>query len=183
MNCGLFKILFLLLIPVAALPLYMGNTAAMLPDTELNKTTVLSSPMRFCFYQYEGNDDLTKTTLSYKFLVAASDHYKEGDVFVGFRQRSVPGVLWLKNGCNGVKYDGTLQTPSYKLQPLISLNIIPQPTDVSAFYEDGEVLVGYGLRTKAGATATDSFQEMVDNDRFSIIWVVGGKETAAIGFA
>ncbi|MFA7239941.1 MAG: hypothetical protein WC091_07495, partial [Sulfuricellaceae bacterium] len=113
---------------------------------------------------------------SYKFLVAASDHYKEGDVFVGFRQRSVPGVLWLKDGNGWVKYDGApRQTASYKLDPMISLNIIPKPTDVSAFYEDGEVLVGYGLRTKAGATATDSFQEMVDNDRFSIIWVVGGQ--------
>jgi hypothetical protein len=153
-------------------------------------TFVFEKPAQYCFAQSEWRGGMSQATFDHHLTVAGNDQFKDGDVFVGFRLKSRPDTLWLSEG--GGKwsvYDADTGPVAYYieggdlpasaipqptvLQPVMRMSIIPQPMDLTEFSGDGELLVGYGLRNSATATVKDSFQDMVNNQRFSVAWVVG----------
>ncbi len=157
-------------------------------------TTVFTKPGQYCVARSEWRGGLSQATFDHHLSIAGNDQFKNGDVFVGFRLRSRPDTLWLSEG--GGKwsvYDASKDPVAYyiqgtdlqpvlpssilplptELQPVMRISIIPQPTNLTAFSGDGELLVGYGLRNNTAATVKDSFQDMVNNHRFSVVWSIG----------
>jgi hypothetical protein len=142
-------------------------------------TSTFAEPVQYCFNQIELRGELNQTTLDYHLVVAADDQFKNGDVFVGFRLKSKPNVLWLAQfggEWSAAAYDGSGDPAAYstglQLQPVMYLTIFRQPMDLTAFSRDGELLVGYGVRKNEAATVKDSFQDMVSNKRYSVIWEI-----------
>lgn len=149
-------------------------------------TTVFGAPMQYCFSQLEWSGDLSKTTLSYHLIIEPQHHFKEGDVFIGFRNMTRSGqgwdAMWLRG--NLAPYNTPFDWYSYGtgqeipvmyrgiLQPIIPVSIVSQPIDLTEWVYKGEFMAGYGLRVTPDATATDSFQEMLDNKRYHTVWVV-----------
>ncbi|WP_333873365.1 hypothetical protein [Methylobacter sp.] len=141
-------------------------------------TTEFTAPTGYCFQQTVLRGAPDKTTLEHNLIIATADHFKNGNVFVGFRRRSQPDALWLLNNNlkwsaydsgNPIDFD-PYQLTTTGLQPVMPVPIIPLPLDLTAFSGDGELLVGYGL----GTNAADSFQDMVNNQRYSVVWIIGG---------
>ncbi len=103
-------------------------------------------------------------------------------MFVGFRLKSQPDVLWLNGDSIWSKHDITNAfsptafipafNPVLRLQPIIPTRISRYPIDVSAFVGDGEVWVGYGLRLET-ETHQESFDEMLSSQRFNLVWEIG----------
>ena len=148
-----------------------------------NTTTVFTKPPlpRYCFPQSEWRGGLAQATFDYRLILAEGDFIKHGDVFVAFRLKSKPDALWLyDHNRNWVAYDpNTNPVASYSsgtLEAILQVPIIPQPTDLTALSGDGELYVGYGLRNNASATVQDSFQEMLSNQRYSLVWEIGPQE-------
>ncbi len=52
-------------------------------------------------------------------------------------------------------------------------NVQPVLSTAGTDSTPGEFLVGYGLRRNAAATINDSFQDMVSNQRYSVVWAIG----------
>lgn len=132
----------------------------------------------YCFDQFALRGNLANTTLDYTMVIPKEDQLKVGDVFVGFRLKSSPSVMWLESYTDSWSlYDGNGEPVAYlpnsPLPPVLQINIIGQPTDLTAYSGDGEVLVGYGRRVGPDATMRDSFQDMVANQHYSVIWEVG----------
>ena len=190
--CILAAVLPSFLSVIRRLPITLGLAASLFSIAAAadssDITTVFSKPARYCFDQGYLGTDMRRATLSYNLVIPPADHFKPGDIYVGFRQRSVPDVLWIPLPGNlnlWSKYNPQQQevVPFQKaiidgLQPVEPLYIVQNPIDLTRLIGDGELLVGYGLRTTAQATPKDSFQDMLDNKRFSVIWVVG---SGAIG--
>jgi len=160
--------------------------AVAFPVTAQN-TTVFSAPMQYCFRQLEWSGDLSKVTLKYNLIVEPQHHFKEGDVFIGFRHLTRSGVGWdaiwllgrrvsdIEPLTGWYNYVPNQEPPVFfrgPLQPVIPATILSQPLDLTAWNNEGDLLVGYGLRTTSGATAADSFQEMLDNKRYHTAWLV-----------
>lgn len=139
---------------------------------------VFPTNTEFCLDQLVRRGSLSHTTLDYILVVPNEDQLKNGDVFVGFRRKSNPNVIWLKSSYpdNWSVYDGSGDPLAFQqatqLSPLSQLNILQQPTDLTAYSSDGQILVGYGRRTSSGATVKDSFQDMVTTQHYSVIWEV-----------
>lgn len=128
------------------------------------------------------------TYISFSLVATQAEHIGQSvDIFVGFRMRNQPEKLWLLTRRDTLEWrEYTLgkepnayyaQTPN-SLQGLDSLTILSSdaPTDLSSLAipgEQGELLIGYGLRTDSSATVSDAFQEMLDNLRFAVVWRVG----------
>ncbi|MGZ5051966.1 MAG: hypothetical protein ACXWF8_04705 [Methylobacter sp.] len=157
-----------------------------------NITTVFTTPTEYCFEQTVLRGDLDKTTLDYNLIIDTNDQFKNGNVFVGFRRRSQPDALWLSNGTSWSAYDSGNPVDVYansyltrygSLQPVMHLPIIYLPQDLTAFAGDGEIWVGYGLRNSATETVKDAYQDMINNQRYKMIWSIGiglvGSTTAA----
>jgi hypothetical protein len=153
-------------------------------DQEIN--TKFSAPGKMCFPQTSLHAEFNKFSnvmLNHYVIVSQNDHFKAGDVFIGFRLKSQPEALWLYDGVNWIKSDSTSAPNVISLnpftqlgqflQPVIPISISNYPIDVSAYVGDGEVWVGYGLRLEEAA-AQESFDEMVNSGRFSRIWEIGG---------
>lgn len=69
------------------------------------------------------------------------------------------------------------QHSSFDELPLvIPISVFVNPANVSAAAGDGEILVGYGLRSE-GESPDDSLDEMLLNKRYSVLWeaVTGNK--------
>lgn len=132
----------------------------------------------FCLDQLILRGSLAHTTLDYILVIPSEDQLKKGDVFVGFRRKSNPDVIWLKSSSsdNWSVYDGSGEPVAFQqsnqLPPLIQLNILQQPTDLTAYAFDGQIVVGYGRRNWSDATIKDSFQDMVTSKHYSVIWEV-----------
>ncbi|QOJ24834.1 MAG: hypothetical protein HRU78_15270 [Gammaproteobacteria bacterium] len=152
-------------------------------DSEIN--TKFASPGKICFlqtYLYAETDNFKSVMLNHYLIVRKEDHFKTGDVFVSFRLKSQPDVLWLYNGgVSWIKQEkekipeffyNFAQIPFGQLQPVIPISISPQPIDVSPYVGDGELWVGYGLRSES-ETAQVSFDEMLSSNRFNLIWEIG----------
>jgi hypothetical protein len=133
-------------------------------------TTVFSAPAQYCFPKGVLRGELSQTTLDYTFVVPAEDQLKQGHIFVGFRMKS-SGNIWLYGFGAWAAYDSAAPVAYYggTLLPILLLHVIPDPTNLTSFAGDGEVLVGYGL----GTTTSSSFQDMTSNQRYSTIWQVG----------
>lgn len=161
---------------------FLGAAAAYAGDSELTVIfPVPTSSMNFpeniyCFDKTNFRGGLANATLDHAMVIPGSDQLKTGDVFVGFRLKSNPDVVLLKSSFpdHWSSYDGTGEPVAYQanisLLPVSLINIIKQPVDLRAYAGDGEVLVGYGLRTGPDATLKDSFQDMLANRRYSVIW-------------
>ncbi|MGZ4970536.1 MAG: hypothetical protein ACXV8O_03860 [Methylobacter sp.] len=169
--------------------------------SQATTTIVLAEPAPYCFNQDEWRGELNQLTYDHHLIIAPDDQLKNGDVFVGFRLKSSPETLWLFSGGVWSKYDAETAPLAYysgKLQAVMRTSIIPQPMDLTVYgklYEQdmqqstlavtngvtpplpvltaGELLVGYGLRNNAAATTKDSFQDMTNNQRHSVVWVIG----------
>lgn len=149
-------------------------------------TTAFTAPATYCFQQTVLRGEPDRTTLEHNLIVDTADHFKNGNVFVGFRRRSQPDALWLLNNNlkwsaydsnNPIDFDPYQLNTSTPLQPVIPVPIIPLPLDLTAFLEDGEIWVGYGLRNSVEATVTtlkDAYQDMINNQRYKRIWSIGG---------
>jgi hypothetical protein len=151
--------------------------------TETNQ--VFTESWQHCFNQNELRGALNQTTFDHYLIVPENDQFKRGDVFVGFRLKSRPNDLWLSKfaGTEWTVYDGSADPEAYylnsaRLTPAMKITIFPQPTDLTAFSGDGELLVGYGLRNNATSTVKDSFEDMVNNRRYSVVWEIGSQLTA-----
>ncbi len=158
-----------------------GIAYADLPYFPSGKAIQFSQPMQYCFSSSEGYAELTRATYTYYLTTAQADHYKDGDIFVGFRLRSQPTTVWLlgksdiPNDVHSWRVYDAVSPARYlsgSLQPVTRMAILG-PTDISSLALDGEVWVGYGLRPQPGATVRDSFQEMLNSNRYSVVWVVG----------
>ena len=145
------------------------------------ETHTYAKSAQYCFSRGEWSGDSALMTLSYQLVVTTKNQARYGDIFVGFRRKSDPTHLWLLgNASQGEKtwlqYDGASIPASFEtsqaLAPVTNLSIISKPTDLKAVADDAEVLVGYGLRPNGSlkTTPTDSFQEMLVNERFKVIW-------------
>lgn len=149
-----------------------------LAQADTVNTMVFSKPGQYCFEQTSLRGELDKTILDHHLLIPVEDHYKAGDVFVGFRRNSKADALWLSNGFHWRTYDDS-EFPymnylgTTELQPVIQVMVSYQPMDLNAFRGDGEIWVGYGLRKDEAATRKDSFQDMIDNHRYYRVWQIG----------
>ncbi len=152
-------------------------------NDEIN--TKFTSPGKICFSQtnlYAETGNFKSVMLNHYLIVRKEDHYKTGDVFVGFRLKSQPDVLWLYNGgVSWIKQEkgkvpeffrNSAQIPFDQLQPVIPTSIFHHPIDVSPYVGDGELWIGYGLRSES-ETAQVSFDEMLSSNRFNLIWEIG----------
>lgn len=142
-----------------------------------------SAPAEYCFPQTSVRSELgkfDKVILDHNLIVNEQDHFKSGYIFVGFRRKSQPDILWLlTNGTSWLNASDNSVTTSkahsgyVKLQPVIPITLSHEPIDVSAYVGDGEVWVGYGLRA-GGETWEKSYEEMISNRRFNKIWEITG---------
>lgn len=142
------------------------------------------TPSAYCFFPGEWSGDLQRTTLRYHLISRPEDQSKYADIFVGFRRPSDPARVWLLGiadyGVVGARPTWVEHVPGrapvalamgQRLEPITRLTIIDTPMDLSALAGDGEVAVGYGLRENvAGSTTNHSFQEMLDRNRFAVVW-------------
>jgi hypothetical protein len=156
-------------------------------------TTEFSAPAEYCFPQTSLRSEFgkfDKVILDHRLIIRKEDHFKTGDIFVGFRRKSQPDVLWLTDGVSWQNAADDSDTPRAfpiyapnnsdgKLQPIMSITLSNEPTDVSAYIGDGEIWTGYGLRAE-GETWKESFEDMMSNQRFEKIWEITGF-TPAIG--
>lgn len=151
-------------------------------NDEIN--TKFTSPGEICFpqsYLYAETNNFKSVMLKHYLIVHKEDHYKTGEVFVGFRLKSQPDVLWLFNGGRWIMHENgkvpeffanSAQIPFAQLQPVIPTSISDHPIDVSPYVGDGELWIGYGLRSES-ETAQVSFDEMLSSKRFNLIWEIG----------
>ncbi len=176
-------------------------------------TTKLSEPGKMCFPQTSlhaepNNNKFNGVMLNHYLIVSKEDHFREGLVFVGFRSKSQPDALWLFDGENWIKHDGTdlpnpflprsyVTLPTGRLQPVIPTSISNFPVDANAYIGDGEIWVGYGLSSRtvdklesgdtppasspSSETSQDIFKEMTNNGRFNLIWEIGNPKVATAG--
>ena len=156
--------------------------SAAISQAEPKYTTVFSEPMEYCFEQTSLRGGFDRIILEHNLIVAPEDHFKPGEVFIGFRRKSEPDALWLTDGSEWRAYDDNehpymaYKRPA-KLEPVIKAKIFMQQMDVTEFEGDGEIWVGYGLRKDESATEEDSFQDMMDNRRYYRLWQIGiGRE-------
>ncbi|MBF6650177.1 hypothetical protein [Methylobacter sp. BlB1] len=155
--------------------------SAAISQADPKYTTVFSEPVEYCFEQTSLRGGLDRAILEHHLIVPPEDHFKLGEVFVGFRRKSEPDKLWLYGifgnwiDSNDTQYIYSRSVYSMrKLEPVIDVSIFLDPTDVTEFVGDGEIWVGYGLRKDESATEEDSFQDMMDNQRYYRLWQIGG---------
>lgn len=137
--------------------------------------------MEYCFEQTSQRGGLDRTILEHHLIVPPEDHFKPGEVFVGFRRKSEPDKLWLYGiWRDWIDFDDNQYLypkafiPVSKLEPVIEVPIFLDPTDVTEFAGDGEIWVGYGLRKDETSTEEDAFQDMMSNHRYYRLWQIGG---------
>lgn len=160
------------------------------PPTELDYTR--ASPSSYCFAQGDLRGQLNATTIKYN-LIIAPEHVKQPiSMFVGFSRKSEPGKLWLLGGLPFESGTWKLYHPAEKtinypypslsqFPPIVGLYILREPTDLTRYDQDGELWVGYGLKSSAyGELNQEAFQEMLSANRYKKIWVVGQKSNISI---
>jgi hypothetical protein len=156
--------------------------SAAISQADPKYTTVFSEPVEYCFEQTSLRGGLDRTILEHHLIVAPEDHFKPGEVFVGFRRKSEPDKLWLYGGVGGWSdsddnqylYSRSVDSMQ-KLEPVIDVPIFLDPMDVTEFAGDGEIWVGYGLRKDDTETPDeDAFQDMMSKQRYYRLWQIGG---------
>lgn len=146
-----------------------------------------SAPAEYCFPQTSVRSELGKfdrVFLDHNLIVNEQDHFKTGDVFVGFWRKGQPDTIWLTDGTSWFNiadnskvtskaYSAMLPSGDGKLQPVMPITLSRGPIDVSGFVGEGEVWIGYGLRAE-GETWEKSYEDMISNQRFDIVWEIAG---------
>jgi hypothetical protein len=156
----------------------------------------LPEPQEYCVYSLKRQGSLSETTrIVYTLVPEKSEHIGQAaDFFVGFRRSSQPEQLWLlhtprsADEVEALEYTpGTSPTPYHSYQSpftlgrLNSLTIFSSAlpanlTELATRGNEGEILIGYGLHTDTASTTMDSFQEMLDNSRFVVVWRAGSND-------
>lgn len=149
--------------------------------------TQFAKPGKICFPQtslYTSSDEeLTNVMLDHYLIVDEEDHYKIGDVFMIFRLKGqdrewfYDGSQWRERIVDEANtYVDFLHHNShlgtFELQPVIPTSISRYPINVSEFIGIGELWVGYGLRSEE-ETSLVSYNEMIQNGRFNLVWEIG----------
>ena len=174
-------------IPVLICFSIVGITSSQAGDSVTVTPTEFATPAEYCFPQTVVKSKESKfndIALDHHLIIQKTDHFKIGDTFVGFRQKSQPGILWLTDGVSWFNANEDPDKPKAypvslpnnndsKLQPIIPITLSNELIDVSAYVDDGEVLVGYGLRSE-GESWQKSYDDMIKNQRFQLIWEIGG---------
>lgn len=170
-----------------------SNSEAETSPPYYTKTTTYTQPDNYCLSQGTWNGDLSHATLQYLLTVSPTDHNKYGDIFLGFRRKSIPDKLWLygfsilpsgiATKAEWVPYDQGQVPVAYSigqsLPATTMIHILENPTDITSFQDDGEVFAGYGLRNnESSTTPQDSFNEMLAQKRFTSIWQVKNQQSA-----
>lgn len=150
-----------------------------------------TAPADYCFPQTSVRSEFGKFNriiLDHNVIINEQDHFKTGDIFVGFRRKSQPDIIWLTDGNTWLNANDNNTTPKNypiilpngdgTLQPVMPITLSSEPIDVSGFVGDGEVWVGYGLKT-TGETWEKSYADMIDKSRFSKIWDIIGPTPAS----
>ncbi|MEY3121177.1 MAG: hypothetical protein RI993_2 [Pseudomonadota bacterium] len=166
-----------------------------LAQADFTETTRFSEPGRMCFPQTSLRAEPNKFNnimLDHHLIISEEDHFKEGLVFVGFRLKSQPDTLWLFDGENWMKHSdadslrpfflpgGHTTPPEGQLQPVMPTFVSNYPIDVSEYIGDGELWVGYGLSSET-RTSQESFDEMINSERFNLVWEIGNPKVATAG--
>lgn len=156
---------------------------ALQAQADMENHMEFSEPGKICVRQtslYANSEELTSVMLDHYLVVNEEDHFKVGDVFVVFRIKGLDR-LWLYNGTewreqfDPTRYDFFIQNgylKTDKLQPIIPTSISNYPININEFIGVGELWVGYGLRSEI-ENSQASFNEMIKNGRFKLIWEVG----------
>lgn len=138
------------------------------------------SDMDYCFRQGSVVGVSNQVTLNYNHPTEEADLYKDGHIFVVYRLQSNPNLVWIFDHTKQwFQYDlNNIQGISHAsysgvLQPLLPFNIIENPLNLNDHIDDGELFVGYGLKVNSNSSISQSFQEMLDHNRYHKIWTVG----------
>ncbi|PXW91120.1 hypothetical protein C8R34_10129 [Nitrosomonas sp. Nm84] len=163
--------------------IYLLNMPLTQADDRLrigSKITEFSSPVELCLPEVAvRGKTFNSVGLSHYLVVPPEDHSKTGDIFVGFRLKNQPNDIWLTDGSSwwAATDENIFPQKAFKvfdkLPPFAYLEVFNNLVDVSAFVGIGEIWAGYGLRLGEGATWWDSFEEMMRNQRFKILWEIG----------
>jgi hypothetical protein len=167
---------------LAQLPLYIlalccayayGAEPATVKRYEVT-TTTFSAPAEYCVLGVELNPDVGKWMLRLNLEIPERYHFKNGDIFVVFTHPDSPGKRWFSGGelpdvpnyAPAAWYEYAQQGPvayfSGKLNPIIPVNVMSRPTDLSSL-SGGTVRIGYGIRETENSTLADSYSEMTNN--------------------
>ncbi len=162
--------------------LLLASTLLLTGISSQADTVKFSTPAEYCFPQTSVRSEFgkfDKVILDHNVIINEQDHFKDGDIFIGFRRKSQPDVIWLTNGSEWINasndnttllsYPVMLSNEDDRLQPIMPIMLSHDPIDVRAFINDGEVWVGYGLRA-AGENQEKSYADMISNNRFYKIW-------------
>lgn len=153
---------------------------------ELLETTVFSAPAEYCVEQTSLRGTLKNTILEHHLIIPPEDHFKAGDIFVAARFKSRPDEIWLTNGVSWrtQNSNGPLNVyrASEQMNPVIPISVFFHPMDVSAVVGDGQIWVGYGLRSEM-EDARISFNEMLTHGRYDLIWEAGSAGVGADGIS
>ncbi|MGJ8689732.1 MAG: hypothetical protein ACSHXZ_09455 [Gammaproteobacteria bacterium] len=166
------------------------TTQAQIVTTEPPETTVFPEPAEYCFPQTSLHREFTGTgfnlRLNYHLIVPNTDLAKAGDVFVGARFKDRPNELWLLSGNtwrNAEDKVGNWPSAYFRfddqLRPIVPISFSYDP-EVASTYGDGEIWIGYGLRTNRNPTQEafqESFDEMMRKQRFSLLWEIKAANT------
>lgn len=173
---------FNLVICLALMSLPLFSKAVSITASELDE------PETLCFDKTIARGDLSQRTFDYNFVVNEEDFGKRGLVFVGFRLRSNPDKVLLMHGYSEINSRGWTEYVPGQLLPegagiwlsaVNQIDILHTPTNLSEFEDDGEILVGYGLRIYEDDSNEDIFQEMLLNERFSVVHRLGEQSVSA----
>lgn len=149
------------------------------------ETTIFPEPAEYCFPQTSLHREFTEggfnLSLNYHLIIPNENHAKAGDIFVGARFKNKPNELWLLSGNIWRNTeDKIVSWPSVyvryddQLPPIVPISLSYDPKIVGTF-GDGEIWIGYGLRTERNPTHEDfqeSFDEMMRSGRFSLLWEI-----------
>ncbi len=161
----------------ACLAIFCANTYGAEPATVKRyevTTTTFSAPAEYCVLGVELNPDVGKWMLRFNLEIPERYQFKNGDIFVVFSPPDSPGKLWFSGGelpdmpnyTPATWYEYAQQGPvayfSGTLNPIIPVNVMSRPTDLSSL-SGGRVRIGYGIRETDSSTLADSYDQMTTN--------------------
>lgn len=176
-------------LPTIVYLLTVGSVQGQIVISEPPETMIFPEPAEYCFPQTSLHREFTEhgfnLRMNHHLIIGNENQTKAGDIFVAARFNSNPDELWLLSGNiwrnaedSGVSWPSVYYRFDNGLPPIVRVSISYDPDLVSAF-GDGEILIGYGLRTERNPTPQayrESFDEMVSSQRFSLLWEIKSEE-------
>ena len=158
-----------------SLVLLCSSICATTMAADFTETTTSSAPTQYCVQQTSVRGSFENLVIDHHLIIPPDDHFKSADVFVGARFKSRPNELWLLSGIRWRKIESAadITNAEYRhfseLPLVVPISVFYEPMDVSAAIGDGEIWVGYGLRS-ATETTQKSFEDMKAHQRYSLLW-------------